>query len=71
MGPGDVFGEMAILADTPRTASVDAIDKVTVLVISRNIMAEEFGEGSWIGKLLVSLAGRFRDLDERLATTQP
>lgn len=67
MGPGDVFGEMAILNEAVRTASVDAVDEVTVLVISRAAMAEEFGEGSWIGKLLVSLAGRFRDLDERLA----
>lgn len=67
MGAGDVFGEMAILTEATRTASVDAVDAVTVLVISRAAMAEEFGEGSWIGKLLVSLAGRFRDLDERLA----
>jgi eukaryotic-like serine/threonine-protein kinase len=66
MGPGDVFGEMAILTQTTRTASVDAVDNVTVLVISAATMSEEFGEGSWIGKLLVSLAGRFGDLDEQL-----
>ena len=67
MGPGDVFGEMAILAEATRTASVDAVDNVTVLVISRAAMAEEFGEGSWLGKLFISLAGRFRDLDAQLA----
>ena len=33
MEAGDVFGEMALLLDEPRAASVEAVDQVTVLVL--------------------------------------
>ena len=39
--PGDFFGEIALLRDVPRTASVSAVGQVTVLVIDR----EEFLAG--------------------------
>ena len=40
LGPGDVFGETAVLTDLPRTASVTALDRVTVLVVSRDQLQE-------------------------------
>lgn len=36
LGPGDIFGEMALIRRGPRTATVRALDDVTVTVISRD-----------------------------------
>jgi serine/threonine-protein kinase len=71
MGPGEVFGETAILTNRPRTASVVAMDELTVLVVTRESLARELREPSWIGALVRALAERFRDLDERMATAPP
>ena len=35
MAAGDVFGEMALILDEPRAASVEAVDQVTVLVLDK------------------------------------
>ena len=35
MGPGEVFGEMALLAETPRSATVRAIESCDLLVLDR------------------------------------
>jgi len=49
MGPGDYFGEMAALIDTPRTASVQATEDSSVAVIDGNTfrnLLRESGEVS-------------------------
>jgi serine/threonine-protein kinase len=66
MGPGDVFGEMAVLSDVPRTATVEALEDVTALVITRAALEEGIGLDSWVGTLVKALARRFRELDEKL-----
>jgi serine/threonine protein kinase len=66
MGPGDVFGEMALLLDEPRAASVDAIDPVTVLVLDRATMTAGLGFDGWTGALVRALAQRFRDLEHQV-----
>lgn len=35
LGPGDFFGEVALVKDTPRTATVTATSPVRALVITR------------------------------------
>ncbi len=66
MGPGDVFGEMALLLDEPRAASVAAVDGVIVLVLDKQTLSEELGLDGWAGALVRALAQRFYDLEQRV-----
>jgi CRP-like cAMP-binding protein len=63
MDTGDVFGEMALLLDEPRAATVEAMDRVTVLVLDKGTMTEGLGIDGWTGALVTALATRFRDLE--------
>jgi len=69
MGPGEVFGEMAALTEMPRSATVEAVDVVTTLVVTRSALEEGLGIDSWLGTLVKVLIHRFRELDERMQTT--
>ena len=66
LGPGDVFAETAVFSAAVRTASVEAIDEVTVKVVSRETLTHGLGLNSWMGTFVKALAERFRDVDERL-----
>lgn len=65
MGPGDVFGEMALLLDEPRAASVEAVERTSVLVLDKATMTEGLGFGGWTGALVLALAQRFRALERQ------
>jgi hypothetical protein len=69
MGSGDVFGEMALLLEAPRAASVEAVDAVTVLVLDKGTMTEGLGVDGWTGALVRALAARFRDLEQQVRTS--
>lgn len=69
MDVGDVFGEMALLLDAPRAASVEAVDAVTVLVLDKHTMTEGLGIDGWTGALVRALAARFRDLEQQVRTS--
>ena len=66
MSTGEVFGETAVLCDQPRSATVEALDAVTVLVVDRTALEEGLGLDSWLGALVRALATRFRELDAAL-----
>jgi serine/threonine-protein kinase len=66
MGPGEVFGEMALLLEEPRSASVEAVDKVTVLVLDKHTMSEGLGVDGWTGSLVRALAQRFKKLEQQV-----
>ncbi len=66
LGPGDVFGETAIVIARPRTASVIALDEVTVTVVTRESLERELDRSEWLRAIVTALAERFRDLDEQL-----
>jgi serine/threonine-protein kinase len=66
LGPGDVFGETAILSRTARTATVVAVDDVTVKIVTRSLMEERLGPTTWLGRFVLALADRYREVDEKL-----
>jgi serine/threonine-protein kinase len=69
MGPGDVFGEMALLLDDPRAATVEAVDRVTVLLLDKATMTEGLGLDGWTGALVHALANRFRSLERQVRSS--
>lgn len=66
IGPGEVFGELSLLLDTSRTASVEAEEDCTVLVIDRATIESSGALEGWTAALVRVLAQRFRELELRL-----
>jgi len=66
MGAGDVFGEVALLLEEPRAATIEAEDSVTVLVLDERTLSAGLGVDGWTGALVRALAQRFRDLEQKL-----
>ena len=67
LGPGDFFGEMAILDPSPRSATVVATSPSTLIVMHRqdfNLVLDTVPGVS--RKLLAGLARRLRDADRKL-----
>lgn len=64
---GDFFGEMSVLEDLPRSATVQCLKDTTVLVIKENNF-EEFitGEPPLAHKIMRGLSNRIRRLNEEL-----
>jgi serine/threonine-protein kinase len=67
LGPGEVFGETAILTHAPRTASVQALETLVLQVVSPEALEEGLGSHGGLGLFVRTLAERFREVDERLA----
>src|SRR5207244_2749974 len=62
---GAVFGEMSLLSATLRSASVEALTPVTVVVVSRDAVDKEMSSMKpWMGMFIRSCATRFRELQE-------
>jgi eukaryotic-like serine/threonine-protein kinase len=67
LGPGEVFGETAVLTRGARTASVVAVENVTLKVITGESLNRELDQNPWLGAFMRSLAVLFRETDQRLS----
>lgn len=74
LGEGEVFGEMAIIDDAPRSASVRALVDSELIIIHRNQIADRVSESEPLVRFLIaSLLKRLRsaDLSEAIAEHSP
>lgn len=67
LGPGDYFGELALLDEAPRSASVMALQRSELLQISRpSFLALLDDNPAWVRILLRNLVARIRALTENV-----
>jgi CRP-like cAMP-binding protein len=67
-GPGDIFGELAMLDDERRSATIKALDDLDVIAILSTDMRRLLRDHPGISVKLVSALGRrLRETNERLA----
>lgn len=67
LGPGDFFGELALLDKSPRNATVTAKTDVDVMVLEeRNFRGALAEAPTMTNKLAVGLARRLRELDSKV-----
>ena len=68
LGPGEFFGEMAILNSKPRSATVRALGDVRVLVLEKEDFTKALEASPEIAlKLLSALSVRIRNTDEQIS----
>lgn len=66
LGPGHFFGEMALVEEATRVATVTALDDVTVMVIAKRDFQELITHSAWVGLAIMrAVVHRFRDADRR------
>jgi CRP-like cAMP-binding protein len=68
LGPGMVAGEIAMIADVPRTASGLAIEDTEVIKITRQEFNAVFEKvPDWFRKIALILVQRLREVDEKIS----
>jgi CRP/FNR family transcriptional regulator, cyclic AMP receptor protein len=67
-GPGDIFGELAMFEDERRSATVEAIDEMSVVGVLGGDMRRLMNEHPGIStRLVIALGRRLRETNERLS----
>jgi serine/threonine protein kinase len=65
LNAGSVFGEMAVFTGGTRTATVKAVDEVTVKLITGASLTLELDRNPWVAAFMRSLARLVRDNEDR------
>jgi serine/threonine-protein kinase len=63
LGPGEMFGEAAVLTGNPRLATVTALMDTTVAVVDRTFLEEEMQRTSHLALAIRTIAAAFVDLN--------
>ena len=71
LNPGDVFGETAVFTGSVRTATVIAKERSSLKVITGPSLNRELDHNPWLAAFVRSLAGLFKEADERLSRAGP
>jgi len=66
LGPGEYFGEMALLDDKPRSASVMTKETTELLIISKNDFMNIFSSNPIAFNLLKCLTNRLREANNKI-----
>ena len=68
MGPGETFGELALLDDQPRSATVTAIEPTTALLLDKAQFVSQLQTHPEIGLALIPVLVQWlRDADRKVA----
>jgi CRP/FNR family transcriptional regulator, cyclic AMP receptor protein len=66
LGPGDYFGEISMIDGKPRSASVEAVDRLTTLVVPHPVFLRLVDEEPTFAKSLLNvLCERIREAESR------
>ncbi|MFT4925241.1 MAG: CRP-like cAMP-binding protein, partial [Phenylobacterium sp.] len=66
LGKGDMFGELSLIDDQPRSGSAWAMTNVELIVLSREVFWRKIHEEpDYLKSLLTIMSQRIRDIDER------
>jgi CRP/FNR family cyclic AMP-dependent transcriptional regulator len=67
-GPGDIFGELAMFEDERRSATVEAVEPISVVAVLGPDMRRLMTEHPEIStRLVIALGRRLREMNERLS----
>lgn len=72
VGPGGIFGEMALIDDMPRMANAAAMDVTTVILISRQMLEQKLAKADPFLKGLINIfASNLRKMAQRNISDDP
>ena len=67
--PGDFFGEMALMGDDKRSATIRAVEITEAIVINDYIFRAQFKKlPDWFASMFKVLVKRIRDIDKKIKT---
>ena len=69
IGPTDFFGEMSLIDDKPRSASVEAVERCEVLYMSKGAFTTCLQDNFELAMLILrAVVGRLREADRKIAS---
>ncbi len=71
LGQGNIVGELALLTDNPRSATVMALEDTKIQVLKEEKIKKELSKlNPWVENMITGLSSRFTQLSDKLANMQ-